>query len=190
MSRLLVSSLACLLSLMGGTALASGGGGEGGGGKPMAVIDSSTGVHGMVLKPADIISDPVTGVRLNITQFSYPGVPERAACRTVIRLENDSSHKVAFYTLVRTFDTAQAALGTWMTPSGELSPGQSGERLYSCKLARYMVLDRGSAGGWPNSCQVDGEERSPCPIQLILDVNIDFLPSDGKAEGGKAPAKH
>ncbi|MGE4280378.1 MAG: hypothetical protein AB7G62_12365 [Magnetospirillum sp.] len=192
MSRLLVSCLVCLLSL-GGTALASGGGGEGGGeggGKPMAVIDSSTGVHNMVLKPAESISEPVTGVRLNITQFSYPGVPERAACRTVIRVENDSTHKVAFYSLVRTFDAAKSALGTWMTPSGELGPGQSGERLYSCKLARYMVLDRGAAGGWPNSCQVDGEERSPCPIQLILDVNIDFLPTDAKSDGGKATPKH
>ncbi|OJX74768.1 hypothetical protein [Magnetospirillum sp. 64-120] len=192
MSRLLVSSLVCLLSL-GGTAFASGGGEGGGegGGKPAAVIDSNIGVRGMVLKPADVISEPITGVRLNITQFSYPGVPERAACRTVIRVENDSSHKVAFYSLVRTFDTAKEALGTWMTPSGELTPGQSGEKLYSCKLARYMVLDRGAAGGWPNSCQVDGEERSPCPIQLTLDVNIDFLPAPAKGETGKAPAaKH
>jgi len=187
MARLLVPSLLCLLSL-GGTALAAGGGDSAG--KSATTIDSSVGVRGMVLKPAEAITEPVTGVRLNITQFSYPGVPERAACRMVIRAENDSAHKVAFYTLVRTFDTTKSALGTWMTPSGELAPGQSGERLYSCKLARYMVLDRGSAGGWPNICHVDGEERSPCPIQLTLDVNIDFLPADAKTEGGKAPAKH
>jgi len=189
MARLLVPSLFCLLSL-GGTALAAGGGGDGAS-KSATTIDSSVGIRGMVLKPAETISEPVIGVRLNITQFSYPGVPERAACRMVIRAENDSAHKVAFYTLVRTFDTAKEALGTWMTPSGELAPGQSGEKLYSCKLARYMVLDRGSAGGWPNICHVDGEERNPCPIQLTLDVNIDMLPADAKNGGGKAaPAKH
>ncbi|MCA1910123.1 MAG: hypothetical protein LDL39_17375 [Magnetospirillum sp.] len=188
MPRLLVPCLICLMALSGPALAAGGGGGDA---KTSATIDSSVGIRGMVLKPAEVINQPVTGVRLNITQFSYPGVPERAACRTVIRVENDSPHKVGFYTLVRTFDTAKAALGTWMTPSGELAPGQSGERLYSCKLARYMVLDRGSAEGWPNSCLVDGEERSPCPIQLILDVNIDFLPADPKGETDKAAApKH
>lgn len=184
MPRLLAPCLVCLIALSGPALAAGDGGGDA---KNATTIDSSVGVRGMVMKPAETITEPVTGVRLNITQFSYPGVPERAACRTVIRVENDSPHKVGFYTLVRTFDTTKQALGTWMTPSGELAPGQSGERLYSCKLARYMVLDRGSAGGWPNSCQVDGEERSPCPIQLILDVNIDFLPADPKADGGKAP---
>lgn len=189
MVRVLVSSLCCLLSL-GGTALAAGGGGDGAG-KSATTIDSSVGVRDMVLNPAEAISEPVAGVRLNITQFSYPGVPERAACRMVIRTENDSAHKVAFYSLVRTFDSAKEALGTWMTPSGELAPGQSGEKLYSCKLGRYMVLDRGAAGGWPNSCQIDGEDRNPCPIQLILDANIDFLPAPAKNEGGKTPAtKH
>ena len=183
MSRLPPFILCCLLAL-GGSALAAGGGDD----KPPPV-EASTGVRDMVVHPAEMISDPVTVVRLNITQFSYPGVPERAACRTVIRIENESPHKISLYTLIRTFDSAKAPLGTWMTPSGELRPGQSGERLYSCKLARYVVLDRGSAVGWPNTCQIDGEDRNPCPVQFRFDVNIDFLPGapSPSAGGGTKP---
>ena len=169
----------CALALLSGPALAAGGGSEGGG-KP-AAIELSRGVKGMILNPTGTVSEPVTGVRLNITQFSYPGVPERAACRTVIRVENDSVSTIAFYSLIRTFDSQEEPLGTWMTPSGILAPGQAGERLYSCKIARYMVLDRGSAGGWPNTCHVDGIDRTPCPIQLTFDVNIDFLPNSPPA---------
>lgn len=185
MLRPLIAALFCLTALAGG-AQASG---SGGGGDKKPQVEASIGVHNMVVHPSEAIREPVTGVRLNITQFSYPGVPERAACRTVIRIENDSPHKVALYTLIRTYDSAKVGLGTWMTPSGELAPGQAGERLYSCKLARYMVLDRGSAGGWPNTCHVDGEERSPCPIQFVLDVNIDFLPgSPPPSVGGQQAA--
>lgn len=165
----------CALILLSGTALAAGSGSEDGG-KP-AAIELSRGVQDMILNPTGATSEPVTGVRLNITQFSYPGVPERAACRTVIRVENQSASTVAFYTLIRTFDLQEAPLSTWMTPSGILAPGQSGERLYSCKIARYMVLDRGSASGWPNTCHVDGIDRTPCPIQLTFDSNIDFSPN-------------
>lgn len=170
-----------VLLLATGPALAASGGGD----KPAAPAAVSKGIRDLQLPPASTISEPIKGVRLNITQFSYPGVPERAACRTVIRVENASEHTIAFYTLIRTFDPQQVPLGTWMTPSGELPPGKSGERLYSCKLSRYMVLDRGSAGGWPNTCQIDGEERSPCPLELTFDANMDFLPEPAAKDGKK-----
>ncbi|TNC95210.1 MAG: Uncharacterized protein FD119_2631 [Stygiobacter sp.] len=163
-------------------AQAAGGGGDD---KPAASVAAAKGVRDLQLAPSQTLSEPIKGVRLNITQFSYPGVPERASCRTVIRVENTSEHTIAFYSLIRTFDTQQVPLSTWMTPSGELPPGKSGERLYSCKLARYMVLDRGSAGGWPNTCLVDGDERSPCPLELTFDANMDLLPEPATKNGKK-----
>ncbi|MBR9970908.1 hypothetical protein [Magnetospirillum sulfuroxidans] len=188
MSRPRLTALSfCMLVALGNSAMASGGGEEGGGKVP--AIELSKGVKDMVLHPASGISDPVPAIRLNVTQFSYPGVPERASCRTVIRVENGSPATIAFYTLIRTFDGEKQPLGTWMTPSGKLAPGESSERLYSCKIARYMVLDRGSAGGWPNTCHIDGIDRTPCPIELTFDVNIDFLPDSAPAPG-KADAKH
>lgn len=165
-------------------------GGEGGKKKDSLLILESVGSHNLVLELPAGISEPISGVSLNITQFSYPGVPDRASCRTVIKVENDSTHKVSFYSLVRTFDNEKQPISTWMTPSGELAPGQAQERLYSCKLARFMVLDRASAGGWPNICEVDGEERNPCPIQLTFDSNIDFLPAAAaKADDKKSEPK-
>lgn len=180
--RRLPALLSLFLLMAADPALASGGGGDD---KPAVPVTVAKGVRDLKLSPSPTLSEAIKGVRLNITQFSYPGVPERASCRTVIRVENASEHTIAFYSLIRTFDTQQVPLGTWMTPSGELPPGKSGERLYSCKLARYMVLDRGSAGGWPNTCVVDGEERSPCPLELTFDANMDFLPEPAAKDGKK-----
>lgn len=179
----LLTLLALSMLLAANPALAAGGGDDKAAAPPATAV--SKGVRDLKLSPSPTLSEPIKGVRLNITQFSYPGVPERASCRTVIRVENASDHTIAFYSLIRTFDTQQVPLGTWMTPSGELPPGKSGERLYSCKLARYMVLDRGSAGGWPNTCLVDGEERSPCPLELTFDANMDFLPEPTAKDGKK-----
>ena len=176
MLRPLLSAVAVVCALAALPVRASEGGGEKK--NDNAIIMDSVGIQDLELKPAQDISDPVRGVTLNVTQFSYPGVPERAACRTVIKVANDSPHRVEIYSLIRTFDREKQPLSTWMTPSGKLAPGEAQERLYSCKLARYMVLDRGAAAAWPNVCVIDGEDRNPCPIQLQLDSNIDFLPGD------------
>lgn len=112
------------------------------------------------------------GLRIIVTQVNYPGVPERSACRFLVRAVNESKQKIGAHALLRTFDSYNASLNTWLVPTGELSPGQTTERIYSCKMAQSMVLDLTSASGWPGRCTIDGTEHSPCPATLQLESNL------------------
>ena len=119
--------------------------------------------------------DRIGGLKIIVNQVMYPGVPDRAACRFVIRAVNNGSATVSAYTLLRTLDGEKSELNTWMVPTGSLAPGQSSERLYSCKNARYLVIDQQTLEGWPGRCMVNGEERSPCPLTLTLEANLNIV---------------
>lgn len=130
------------------------------------------------LQPPSIIADRIPGLKITVTQVMYPGVPDRAACRFVVRAVNSGSATVSAYTLMRTLDGEKAELNTWMVPTGPLAPGQASEKLYSCKTAQYLVLDKQTLGGWPGRCLVNGEERSPCPLSLALEANLNIIAKD------------
>ncbi len=127
------------------------------------------------LQPPPIVADRIGGLKIIVNQVMYPGVPDRAACRFVIRAVNSGSATVSTYTLLRTLDGEKSELNTWMVPTGSLAPGQASERLYSCKNARYLVVDQQTLEGWPGRCMVNGEERSPCPLTLALEANLNIV---------------
>lgn len=127
------------------------------------------------LQPPSIIADRIAGLKISVTQVMYPGVPDRAACRFVVRAVNSGSVTVSAYALMHTLDGEKAELNTWMVPTGPLAPGQASEKLYSCKTAQYLVLDKQTLGGWPGRCLVNGEERSPCPLTLALEANLNII---------------
>lgn len=114
-------------------------------------------------------------IRITVALVSYPGVPERAACRMKFRAENQSGRRVALSTLLHTFDGSQSDLNSWMVPTGEMAPGATVERLYSCKAASFIRLDQRSDYGWPRSCTVDGERLTPCPMRLDVRFNLPQL---------------
>lgn len=130
------------------------------------------------LQPPPVIADRIAGLKISVTQVMYPGVPDRAACRFVVRAVNSGSATVSAYTLMHTLDGEKAELNTWMIPTGPLAPGQASEKLYSCKTAQYLVLDKQTLGGWPGRCMVNGEERSPCPLTLALEANLNIIAKD------------
>lgn len=137
-----------------------------------------SGARAVTFQPPAGVRDRVAGLHITITQVNYPGVPERSACRFLVRATNEGDRKIGAYALMRTFDSFKASLNSWLIPTGELAPGQTVERLYSCKMAQSLVLDQDSATGWPGRCTVDGTELSPCPVTLQLKANIDILPTD------------
>lgn len=130
------------------------------------------------LLPPPVIADRIQGLKITVTQVMYPGVPDRAACRFVVRAVNDGTATVSAHALMHTLDGEKAELNTWMVPTGALAPGQASEKLYSCKTAQYLVLDRQTLGGWPGRCTVNGEERSPCPLTLALEANLNIIAKD------------
>ncbi|MGE5547642.1 MAG: hypothetical protein ACM33T_12135 [Solirubrobacterales bacterium] len=114
-------------------------------------------------------------VRINVSIISYPGVPERSSCRLKFRAVNESGNRVAVSTLLKTFDTYKSDLNSWLVPTGDMAPGQAVERIYSCKSASFITLDKKSDYGWPVTCRVDGEAVSPCPVSLKVDFNLPEL---------------
>lgn len=130
------------------------------------------------LQPLPAITERIGGLRILITQVNYPGVPDRSACRFMVRAINEGRETVAAHTLLRTYDATKDELNTWMVPTGTLAPGQSAERLYSCKIAQYLVLDRQNMTGWPGRCTINGEERAPCPLSLSVEANLNLLAKD------------
>lgn len=114
-------------------------------------------------------------VRISVSVISYPGVPERSACRMLFRAVNETGRPVEMAALLHTFDSFRADQNSWLVPTGTMRPGQQIERLYSCKGASYLSLDQGSGNGWPRTCVVDGERMNPCPVALKLDSNLEIL---------------
>jgi hypothetical protein len=136
------------------------------------------GIQHASLQPLPIVTERIGGLRIVINQVNFPGVPDRSACRFVVRAVNEGRETVAAHTLLHTYDGTKGELNTWMVPTGTLAPGQSAERLYSCKTAQYLVLDRQNMGGWPGRCTVNGEERAPCPLSLSLEANLNLISKD------------
>ncbi|CAA7625333.1 hypothetical protein [Magnetospirillum sp. UT-4] len=172
--------LACLA--MAPHAWAAGGGGEK---KELPHLGPTKAV---VLKALKGTTDAV-GLKINVTQVNFPGVPERAACRMTVRVSNPGSRPMATHLLLKTFDTYKAAANTWLIPTGEVAPGATVERLYSCKMAQFLVFDQDSASAWPNRCTVEGEESSPCPVGLLFETNLNLteaaaIDGGGGAKGG------
>lgn len=123
-------------------------------------------------QPLPASTERIAGLKITLTQVNFPGVPERSACRFLVRASNESSQRIGIHALIRTFDSYQASLNTWLIPTGDLAPGQTTERIYSCKMAQGLALDQATASGWPGRCTIDGEERSPCPATLLLETNL------------------
>lgn len=117
-------------------------------------------------------------VRITVSLISYPGVPERSACRMLFRAVNETDAPVEMAALLHTYDTYQADQNSWLVPTGTMQPGQQVERLYSCKGASFLSLDQRSDRGWPRSCAVAGEVLTPCPVALKLDSNLQILVKD------------
>lgn len=124
-------------------------------------------------------------VRLSVVQVFFPGVPDRFACRMQVRAINDSHARVSFRALLQTFDSDKAALDSWLIPTGQLDPGQEVLRSYSCRQATSIEVSRVTAYGWPTTCEVDGEEASPCPIELHLTSSLALPPDPNKKKDGK-----
>jgi hypothetical protein len=142
------------------------------------ITGSAGGPEAITYQPPPTIIERIPGLKVSLTQVNFPGVPERSACRLMVRASNEGSQRIAVHALVRTFNSAQASLNTWLIPTGDLAPGQSVERIYSCKMAQEMTLDQASASGWPGRCTIDGEERSPCPATLVLETNLRQIPQE------------
>ena len=72
------------------------------------VLPPSIAVQRADLVPPPIVVDRVGGLKISVSQVMYPGVPDRAACRFVVRSINSGTATVSTYALLRTLDGNKA----------------------------------------------------------------------------------
>ena len=115
-----------------------------------------------------------------VVQIVYnPGMNDRRGCRLQITMSNLSKVKINMRTQITTYmpgdgdkpDVADVDL----VPTGDLPPGQQLMRLYSCKTAELIEAVRDNVYAWPNVCDINGQEQSPCPVELHLSSTLGII---------------
>ena len=123
-------------------------------------------------------------LHLTVEQVFFPGLSERVGCRMQISARNDTGTPVSLRLLVNGFDDSKAVVDTWLVPTGDLKPGEEVMRIYSCVAGHEFAVSEASPYGWPQTCVVDGNTMSPCPLGLAVTTIIQ-APKVSKEEGGK-----
>ena len=100
-----------------------------------------------------------------------PGMSDKRGCRLQVYMTNTSKVKINMRTLLATSMSGDGSAepdvaDIDMVPTADLAPGQKVMRLYSCKPADTVTVPRDNVYTWPNICEINGEEQSPCPVEL------------------------
>ena len=109
-----------------------------------------------------------------------PGMSDKRGCRLQIYMTNTSKVKINMRTLLTTYMTSEGSpqpdvADVEMVPTADLLPGQQIMRLYSCKPAELIEVTRDNSYTWPNVCEINGEEQSPCPVELHFSSTMNII---------------
>lgn len=119
------------------------------------------------------VTKPIQGYSLTIQQVVFPNVEVSRSCRIHIQAHNNTDHDVGLSTLLHTFGKDdKTGVNSWTVPIGNLAPGKSIERTYTCQYAAAFELSLESEKLWPERCEVGGVQRIPCPISVELTSNL------------------
>ncbi|CCG41718.1 hypothetical protein [Magnetospirillum molischianum] len=104
--------------------------------------------------------------------FVSPGLSEKRGCRIRVVVENFTPVSIGFSGKYRT-TLKGTEKDAWLVNSSRIPPKGRVERLYSCVLlGDTLELDRTSDYGYPRTCEVRGENTSPCPFKLRQVSNL------------------
>lgn len=118
-----------------------------------------------------------------VAQIVYnPGMSDKRGCRLQIYMTNTSKVKINMRAVLTTFMTSEGSSqpeisDVEMVPTADLAPGQQVMRLYSCKPADTVQVTRDNTYTWPNVCDINGEEQSPCPVELHFSSTLNVIES-------------
>lgn len=114
-------------------------------------------------------------MKLSVQQVFNPGMSDKRGCRMQIYFMNASKAKLNVRVLVTTYDSQKHPADTNLVPSGDLDPGQSVMRLFSCIPAETVEAARDNEYAWPNACDVNGAEQSPCPVAIHFTSTLSII---------------
>ena len=115
-------------------------------------------------------------VTLRVEQVYNPGMSDKRGCRMQVSFINTSKASVNVRVLVNTFDSTKQPADTNLVPSGDLAPGKSVMRLFSCIPAETVEASRDNQYGWPVTCDINGTEQSPCPVMFHFSSTLEIIP--------------
>ncbi len=104
-----------------------------------------------------------------------PGMSDKRGCRLQVFLTNQSKVMINLRTHITTYDSQPEVADVNLVPSGDLMPGQMVMRLYSCKPADAVDVSRDNLYAWPNVCDIDGHEQSPCPVEIHFSSTLGIM---------------
>ena len=108
-----------------------------------------------------------------------PGMSDRRGCRLQVYITNTSkatiSMRVPIETYVNHDDEPPEEADINLVPSGTLKSGQMVMRLFSCKPADLVYVLRDNPYAWPNTCDIDGLEQTPCPVEVHFAATMPMI---------------
>lgn len=114
-------------------------------------------------------------MKVMVQEVFNPGMSDKRGCRLQISFMNQSKVKLNLRMLITTYDSLQQPADTNLVPSGDLEPGQSVMRLFSCKPAETVEAARDNEYAWPNTCDVNGVEQAPCPVAIHFSATLGII---------------
>jgi len=113
--------------------------------------------------------------KLVVQQVFNPGMSDKRGCRLQVYLTNQSKVKINLRVHVTTYDSQPEIADVNLVPSGDLGPGQQAMRLYSCVPADTVEVSRDNIYAWPNVCDINGAEQSPCPVAIHFSSTLGIM---------------
>ena len=114
-------------------------------------------------------------MKLVVQQVFNPGMSDKRGCRLQIYMTNTSKVKINLRAQVVTYDSLNEIADVNLVPTADLGPGQQIMRLYSCKPADAVEISRENLYSWPNACDINGTEQSPCPVAIHFSSTLGIV---------------
>jgi len=121
-------------------------------------------------------------LKMVVQMVFNPGMSDKRGCRLQVYYTNTSKVKINLRTNVTTYDSQPEVADVNLVPTGDLAPGQMIMRLYSCKPAEAVEISRENQYAWPNVCDIEGKEQSPCPVAIHFSSTMGIVE---QKDGGK-----
>lgn len=114
-------------------------------------------------------------MKLVVQQVFNPGMSDKRGCRLQVYMTNTSKVTINLRANVTTYDTQNEVADVNLVPTADLLPGQQVMRLYSCKPAESIEVSRDNLYSWPNVCDINGAEQSPCPVAVHFSSTLGII---------------
>ena len=114
-------------------------------------------------------------MKMSAQMVYSPGMSDKRGCRLQVYFVNTSKVTINLRAEVITYDSQPEVADINLVPTATLGPGQQVMRLYSCKPAEAVEVSRENTFAWPNVCDINGQEQTPCPVEIQFSSTLGIV---------------